>query len=129
MLNTEAVLKEGEKEISIVTGQNFRQCSKINEKIHKLTRMGKLSLSGCSIQGKDILNLGKGYFGASNGCKKSSGKVSVSEILTVNYNCYYADNMVSSDYLDDYLVTTDDMMNSTQTGIYINQRQYCTKLT
>ena len=25
--------------------------------------------------------------------------------------------MVLGDYLDDYLVTTDDMMNSTQTGI------------
>ena len=123
------MLKEEEKEISTVTGQNFRQCSKIKEKIHKLVRMGKLSLSGCSIQGKDILNLGKGYFGASDSCKKSSGKLSVSEILTVNYNCYYTDNMVLSDYLDDYLVTTDDMMNSTQTGIYKSTSIYCTKLT
>ena len=70
-------LSASQQNIGQATGFSF--CKKMKTKLHKLKRMGKLSLSRGNRRGQNVLDLRKGSFSA--GCRKASGMSAIVKIV------------------------------------------------
>ena len=79
-------------------------------KLHKLKRMGKLSLSRGNRRGQNVLDLRKGSFSA--GCRKASGMSAIVKIVLQLCLFLYCADIILQNYFDDHLVA--DQLDSSK---------------